>query len=90
METVNVGKKIVDKLAEECTENIEETSLVEKTYAKNKNKHKCRFCTVYIFLFSIIFTINIRTGTYFVYIHSYLKNYDACVMLDTRTETTIY
>ena len=90
METVNVGKKIVDKLVEECTENIEETRLVEKTYAKNKNQHKCSFCTVYILLFSIIFTINIRTGTYFVYIHWYLKNYDACVVLDTRTKTTIY
>ena len=34
-------KKLVDKLVEECTENIEETSLVEKTSADNENKHKC-------------------------------------------------
>ena len=54
--------KLVDKLVEECTENIEETKLVE-----NENKHKCNSCTVYILLFSIILTINIGIATYFVY-----------------------
>ena len=38
MKIVNVGKKIVDKLVEECTENIEETKLVKKTLDKNENK----------------------------------------------------
>ena len=33
-------KKLIDKLVEECTENIEETRLVEKSSTKNKNKHK--------------------------------------------------
>ena len=83
-------KKLVDKLLEECTENIEEKRLVEITSAKNKNKHKCSYCTLYIVLFSIIFTINIGIATYFVYSHRYLKNYDARFMLDTRTETTLY
>ena len=41
-------------------------------------------------LFPIIFTINVGIGTYFAYSHWYLNNYDALVMLDTRTETTIY
>ena len=31
-------KKIVDLLVEKCTENIEETNLVEKTLDKNENK----------------------------------------------------
>ena len=66
-------KKLVDKLVEECTENIEETRLVEKTSAKNKNKHKCSSCTLYIVLFSIIFTINIGIGICFVYSRWYLK-----------------
>ena len=83
-------KKLFDKLVAECTENIEETRLVEKTSVKNKNKHKCSSCTLYIMLFLIIFTINIGIGTYFVYSHWYLKNDDACVMLDTRTEARIY
>ena len=41
-------------------------------------------------LFSIIFTINIGIGAYFVYSHWYLKKDDARVMFDTRTETKIY
>ena len=62
-------KKLVDKLVEECTENIEETRLVEKTLAKYKNKHenKCSSCTVYIVIFSIIHAINIGNGIYFDY-----------------------
>ena len=66
-------KKLFDKLVEECTENIEETKLVEKTSAKNENKHKCSSCTLYIVLFSIIFTINIGIGIYFVY-HKYVNH----------------
>ena len=55
------GKKcLVGKLAEECTENIEETRLAEIISSKNENQ---RFCTLYIVLFSIIFTANIRIGS---------------------------
>ena len=82
--------KSCDKLIEECTENIEGLRLVEKTTAKNENKHKCSSCTVYIVLFSIILAINIGIGIYFVYSRCYLKNYDARFMLDTCIETTIY
>ena len=35
-ENCKCKKKLVDKLVEECTENIEETSLDEKTSAKVK------------------------------------------------------
>ena len=53
-------KRLVDKLverssAEECTENIEETGLVEIASAKNENKQKCSSCTLYIVLFSRFF-----------------------------------
>ena len=71
-ENCKCRKKLVDKLVEERTENIEETRLVEKTSAKNKNKHKCSSCTLYIVLFSVIFTINIGIGIYFVYCRWYL------------------
>ena len=42
-------KRLVDKLAEECTENVKETRLVEITSAKNENKHNvvlahCTLC----------------------------------------------
>ena len=83
-------KKLVDKLVEDCTENIEETRLVEKASSKNEIKHTCSSCIVYIVLFSIILAINIGIGTYFVYSHWYLKNGDSYAMLDTRTETTNY
>ena len=89
-ENCKFRKKLVDKLVEEWTENVKETRLVEKNSAKNKNKRKCSSCTLYIVLFSIIFTIIEVIGTYFVYSHCYLKKYDARVMLDIRTETTIY
>ena len=49
-------KKLVDKLVEECTENVEEVKLAKITSTENKNKHKCSSCTLYIVLFSIIFT----------------------------------
>ena len=47
-------KSLVDKLVEECTENIEETRVVEI----NLTECKLNPCTVYVVLFSIIFTIN--------------------------------
>ena len=61
-------KKLVDLLVEECTENINETSLVKKTLDKNENK--CNSYVVYKVLFwsfFIFFIINFRIGIYFVY-----------------------
>ena len=55
-------KKIVDKLVEEGIKNIDEVEITEITLYKNKNKHKCSSCTLYIVLFSIIFTINVVIG----------------------------
>ena len=66
-------KRLADKLAEEITENIEETGLVELTSVKNENKHKRNSCTLYIVLVSIFFTINVGIGSYFLYFHWYLK-----------------
>ena len=63
----NCRKKLVDKLVQECTENVEEVKLAKITQVENKNKYKCSSCTLYIVLFSITFTINFWIGTYFVY-----------------------
>ena len=65
-ENCKCRKRLVDKLVEECTENVEEVKLTEITLFKHKNLCKSSF-TVYIVLFSIIFTINIGIETYFVY-----------------------
>ena len=48
-------KKLVDPLVEECTENINETKLVEKTLDKNENKNNYEHnsCRVYIILMMV-------------------------------------
>ena len=78
-------KKLVDKLVEDCTKIIDKVEIA----SKNEHKNKCSSCSLYIVLFSIMFTINIGIGTYFAYSQWYLKYDDARVVLDTRTETTI-
>ena len=50
-------------MTEECTENVKETNLVKI----NSTKCKHNLCVLYIVLFSVIITINIRIATYFVY-----------------------
>ena len=63
-------KKLVDKLIEKCTENINETSLAKKTLDKNEKKDKCNSYIVYKVLFwtfFIFFIINLGIGIYFVY-----------------------
>ena len=64
-ENCECRKNLVDKLVEECTEDIEEAKLAKITSAEDENKHKnnCSSCTLYMVLFSIIFTINIGTDT---------------------------
>ena len=89
-ENCKCRKKLVGKLVEECTENTEKTRLVEKTLAKNENKHKYSSCTLFIVLFSIIFTINIGIGIYFIYFYWYLKKDIPRVEFNTGAQTTIY
>ena len=62
-ENCKCRKRLVDKLVEECNENIEETSLVKI----NSTKCKRNSCILYIVLFSIFFTISIGIGVYFAY-----------------------
>ena len=60
-ENCKCWKRFVDKLIEECNENIEEASLI------NSSKCKSNSCILYIVLFSIFFTINIGIAAYFIY-----------------------
>ena len=67
------NKMLVNKLVEECTENIEETRLVEITsteWNSVENKRRHNSCTLYIVLFSMIFLISIGISCYFYW---YLK-----------------
>ena len=80
-ENCKCRKKLVDKLVEECTETVEEVKIAEN---ENEDMHKSNSCTLCIVLFSILFTIIVGIGTYFVYFHWYLKKDD------TPIETTTY
>ena len=83
-------EKLIDKLVDECAETVEEVKLAKVTLAENEYKYKCNSCTLYIVLFSILFTINVGIGAYFVYFLWYLKKYVTRVEFDTRTQTAIY
>ena len=67
MKIVKCKKELVDKLVEECTENVEKVKLAKITSTEEENKHKCSSCTLHIKLLSIMFTINVGIGTYFIY-----------------------
>ena len=60
-ENCKCRKRLVDKLIEECNENIEETSLINLTKCKSNS------CILYLVLFSIFFTISIRIAIYFIH-----------------------
>ena len=83
-ENCKCRKRLVDKLIEECNKNIDEAKLTEIALAENENSYKCSFCTVYIVLFWICFTVTVGgISAYFIYFHGGLKK------MFTR-ETTIY
>ena len=81
-------KMLVDKLVEECTKNVKEVSLAGITLAENGNVCKSS-CTLYIVLFSIIFTINIGIGTYFVYYKSMNHNKKTGARYDSHKQQII-
>ena len=67
-------KKLVNKLLLERSENINEVKMAKITLAEHENEYEDVFsCTLYIVLFSIIFTINIGIYTYFIYLHKHIK-----------------
>ena len=61
-------KTFIDPLVEECTENIEETKLVNIT-VENENNGRCSFSIVYRVLL-----ISIRISIYFVYCNYVIRN----------------
>ena len=84
-ENCKCRKKLVDKLVEECTENVDEAKITEITENKCKSS-----CTIYVVIIAIVFTICIGIGTYFIYSHWYLKKDVTRVKFDTPIQTTIY
>ena len=72
-ENCKCRKRLINKLVEECTENIKETRLVENEYEKEYSS-----CTLYIVLFSIILAINIGIAAYFAYYKYMSHNKKKC------------
>ena len=74
-------KKLVHKLVEECSENIDGNEMI---YSETLNDYGkvCNSCTIYIVLFVIAFLIIIGISSAFIYFHCYLKN--------VNIETVIY
>ena len=57
-------KKLVDKLIEECSKNIDGKEMIYNDY-----ENVCNSCTIYIVLFVIAFLIIIGISSAFIYFH---------------------
>ena len=66
-------KEFVDKLTEECTENIDKVKVTRMALFEHENECECSY-TICVVLAVIVFIISIRVGVYFIYSHCYLKN----------------
>ena len=78
--------KLVDKLVEECSENIDGNEMICNG---NLNDHKkvCNSRTIYTVLFVIAFLIIISISSAFIYFHWYLKNDTSITNLNACNET---
>ena len=65
-ENCKCRKMLLDKLVEECNENIDEAKLIEIASFEYKNECVCYY-TVFIVLGVIVLTICIGIGAYFTY-----------------------
>ena len=84
-------KKIIDKLIEECSENIDENKMLHNEtlniISSSDNNKTSNSCIVYIVLFSAFLIINISMASY-VYFFLYLKDkltnshYFGCLNID--------
>ena len=69
-ENCKCRKKLVDKLVEDCTENIDEVKIASGKSIKINVVLAC--CTL---LFSILFIINIGISAYFIY-YKYMNHHN--------------
>ena len=84
-------KKLIDPLIEECTENDDETKLVNITFTENENNYEHSSCKVYIVLMTVVFTIFTGIIIYFVYCNwSFIKKKFFCIKSNAHKETIIW
>ena len=78
--------QIVNKLVEECSENIDGNEMIHNNYGK-----VCNSSTIYLVLFVNAFLIIIGFSSVFVYFHWYLEKDNTIITnLKNNTETIIY
>ena len=65
-------KRIIDKLAEECSKNINENETID-IIPLNVYKKVCNYCMVYIVLFVAFLIASIYICNVFIYFHWYSK-----------------
>ena len=90
-ENCKCRKKLVDKLIEECTINIDEVKIAEMALCEHGNEYVYPH-TICVILAVIALTISIGIGAYFAYKymnHWYLKKDVFRFKFVTRTQTTI-
>ena len=61
------AEKLVDQIVDECAKTVEEVKIAKITLAENENKCKCSYCTLYIVLIIVVFTIYAGISIYFAY-----------------------
>ena len=85
------GKKLVDKLVEECTENVYEKEIYPaKLHSEETITPACNSYIIYIILLSLYFTINIGIASLFIY-YKYINNDKKTVAKEGSIfQTTIY
>ena len=92
-ENFKCRKRLIDKLVEEWSEIIDGVKIAKITSMElhsTEDENECKsWCTIYVVLIVIVFTICNGIGTYFVYYkymnHWYLKNDVSLIRFNTRT-----
>ena len=95
--------KLVDKLVEECSENIDGNKLLHNETLDmiplNVYKKVCNSYTIYIVLFAVFFVTSIYISSVFIYFQWYfkknnvqwsLKKNNVRIKFNPGTQTTIY
>ena len=66
--------KLVDKLVEECSENIDRNDMIyNETVNVLSSDYKCGSFTLYIVLFAVFLVIRVIISAVFIYFCWYLK-----------------
>ena len=82
-------QRLIDKLVEECSENIDKKKLHSNEI--NDYEKLCSFCSVYTVLLVIFFILSISISSVFIYFHQYLKKSNTGVTdSNSSTEMVIY